>query len=430
MVNERFLQSFKVSIYQYLELALGVGLSVLTLLATAKYSEFQSFTFYVLAALISLLGLSIRKQSKAYRIFKIVMIAFISSFLSFEMFKILSGLTIRLFYWETEFQGIPIPILENSFPSYSWGESILIFLSPLLFLFIWNLFTRAQIKTKKKSDNEENTTSKLGLIIIFVAVLSTIFVVGFYFWFTNNVNDTPSSLGTFGDFVGGSLNPLLSLLALIALFYTIIIQSRELSLSRKELKNSSESLSDQNKTLQHQRIDSSFFEMLKSHNSLIEVMHITLPKTPVRPEEESFYARETFQHLTKKLKASIADHLGTQATEEGRLEYLHHSYMTFYSNNAVYISHYFRSLYNLFKFIDYKSKLGDIDDVEFYSNLIRAQISDYELIILFYNCLSPLGYSKFKPLVEKYAVLKHVPKSLLFQPSDKDLFDPKAFGTE
>jgi len=44
-----------------------------------------------------------------------------------------------------------------------------------------------------------------------------------------------STLGTFGDFVGGTLNPILSFLALLALLLTLAIQIRELKETRREL---------------------------------------------------------------------------------------------------------------------------------------------------------------------------------------------------
>ncbi|MCB0738292.1 MAG: hypothetical protein KDC92_12315 [Bacteroidetes bacterium] len=40
--------------------------------------------------------------------------------------------------------------------------------------------------------------------------------------------------------------------------------------------------------------------------------------------------------------------------------------------------------------------------------MARAQLSDYELLILFYNCLCEYG-GKFKPYVERYALLKSLP---------------------
>lgn len=44
--------------------------------------------------------------------------------------------------------------------------------------------------------------------------------------------------GQFGDFIGGTVNPLLSFLSLIALVFTVVLQTRQLEHSREELANS------------------------------------------------------------------------------------------------------------------------------------------------------------------------------------------------
>jgi hypothetical protein len=63
-----------------------------------------------------------------------------------------------------------------------------------------------------------------------------------------------------------------------------------------------------------------------------------------------------------------------------------------------------------------------------YTNLVRAQLSKYELLILFYDCLSTLGRVKFKPLVEEYAMLKTVSRKDLFHEADSDLYGAGAYG--
>ncbi len=74
-------------------------------------------------------------------------------------------------------------------------------------------------------------------------------------------------------------------------------------------------------------------------------------------------------------------------------------------------------LYNIFKFID----KSEIKNKHFYSNLVRAQLSNHELSILFYNSLSQYGSEKFSPLIVKYSVLKNMPQSVLLYASHTEL---------
>ncbi len=85
------------------------------------------------------------------------------------------------------------------------------------------------------TDNDENKSLYLIAISV-IAIIAIVLVFGFYLYFFNG--ELPlkhETWGAFGDYIGGTLNPILSFLALIALLITIAIQSKQLYLSRKEL---------------------------------------------------------------------------------------------------------------------------------------------------------------------------------------------------
>lgn len=52
--------------------------------------------------------------------------------------------------------------------------------------------------------------------------------------------------------------------------------------------------------------------------------------------------------------------------------------------------HYFRHLYRIFKYIN-TTDLIDHNERYQYACIVRSQLSDYELIMLFFNCLSDNG---------------------------------------
>lgn len=63
-----------------------------------------------------------------------------------------------------------------------------------------------------------------------------------------------------------------------------------------------------------------------------------------------------------------------------------------------------------------------------YIRLLRAQMSDSELVLVALNCAFGPGHEKFKPLIERYALLHNMNPSdrTLFGLDDK--FEPEAFG--
>jgi len=85
------------------------------------------------------------------------------------------------------------------------------------------------------TDKEENKNNYL-IAISGIAIAAIVLVFGSYLYVFNGQLSFKQELwGAFGDFIGGTLNPILSFLALIALLITIAIQSKQLFLSRKEL---------------------------------------------------------------------------------------------------------------------------------------------------------------------------------------------------
>ena len=99
----------------------------------------------------------------------------------------------------------------------------------------------------KQDTEDQNSFSTILKGILLVATLVALAALGLYF---NNFNEGFSSdqaiWGTFGDYIGGVLNPVFGFLALLI---TIALQSKELKLSREELRNSSTALNAQNQTL-------------------------------------------------------------------------------------------------------------------------------------------------------------------------------------
>lgn len=88
--------------------------------------------------------------------------------------------------------------------------------------------------------------SRLVVVLFGLVVVAFLLSGGVVLLYTYNFDGALSKehqvWGTFGDFLGGILNPLLSLLALIALLLTIVLQSDELRLSREELSLTREEL--------------------------------------------------------------------------------------------------------------------------------------------------------------------------------------------
>jgi hypothetical protein len=91
--------------------------------------------------------------------------------------------------------------------------------------------------------------------LIRFSIMVAILVIMFYFInFHNGLSTEQEVWGQFGDYIGGTLNPLFSLAALFALLRTISLQSKQIN--------------DTEKQLETQKFQTNFFQMLTLFNDV------------------------------------------------------------------------------------------------------------------------------------------------------------------
>ena len=128
--------------------------------------------------------------------------------------------------------------------------------------------------------------------------------------------------------------------------------------------------------------------------------------------------------LKENLLKKITDE---SSSEEEILDATYEEFFAVYEPN---IGYYFRHLYNVIKFVDENEFFNEETSKKkkSYINLIHAQLSSNELGLLFYNYRSSQGISKFKPLVEKYALLKDMDSKTLLSSGHRSYYDESAYG--
>lgn len=237
--------------------------------------------------------------------------------------------------------------------------------------------------------------------------------------------------GSFGDQFG-AVNALFSGLAFAGVIYAVVLQSKELALQREELEQTrqvlreqKQQLENQNETMQQQRFENTFFQMVSLHNEIVDqlVLKEMLGGARNLPRSE-FKGRRCFVRLNQILIGELQEQKSISKKDK-KYKSSAEIYEAFYDQYQYMIGHYFRNLYTIIKIID-QSTISNKRD---FTNIVRAQLSSNELTMLFYNCISPWG-EKFKPLVEKYALLKTLPEGKLADESDRRFYSPTAFGIQ
>ena len=211
----------------------------------------------------------------------------------------------------------------------------------------------------------------------------------------------------------GAVNSVFSGLAFAGVVYAIVLQREEVAMAKQEIDETRKILEAQNDLTKSQQVcqtkqifENTFFQTLQLFVRLTSEMALS---------DEPANDRLGKGVFKRYLQEIISDNRPDESTIA--------RYERFYESRAHELGHYFRVLYNLVKLVH----RSEIEEKRFYTNLIRANLSDDEVLILFLNGLSVRGHENFKPLMEEYALLKNVDKTHLLYSSSENTYAPSAF---
>ena len=186
-------------------------------------------------------------------------------------------------------------------------------------------------------------------------------------------------VGHYGDFIGGFVG---SLLSVVLLYYTFRSQIDE---SKKNAK-----------VYIKQQFNETFFHLLHQYNSIIEAI-----SAKVESDEPSLHGKEALHYYVQQMQAEF-DH---GEFHENRKEAVGF-FMNFYAAHEDFMPIYYRTLYRIFDMIE-TTKIDDKEKVE-YAKITRSQLTDSELVLLRYNALTIYGRNMRKYVVN-YNLLNHMP---------------------
>ncbi|WP_419770937.1 MAG: putative phage abortive infection protein [Candidatus Marinarcus sp.] len=245
---------------------------------------------------------------------------------------------------------------------------------------------------------KKNKTKLPWVLISFglVGFVCSVFVFGFYgiTFLDYKVTADAEHFGQFGDFIGGTLNPILAFLSFMALLYTIKIQMDELKFTRDELKESriaqqeqSQSLRLQNQATKIQMFENTFFQLLRQHNEYLDLV-----------VEEKIKIDYFFNYT--------CDFTGCTGKELKCIDDILLNFCKINQTNRT-LKNYFTTLYQILKYIHEYAKTNDIN-AKFYTNIIRALIDDEILRLLAINCIAYPLFTQYKKYIEEYAFFEHI----------------------
>jgi len=316
-------------------------------------------------------------------------------------------------------------------------------------------------------------SEKTSKILLWIGIILFISGIGLFLWkdFTFDYSQKIDSqkFNDFGSFIGGLIGTLWALAGVI-LFYVALREQREdIKINRSTLKTQVGALEqqikefelqrielgltrgvfiEQSNTLKLQQFESTFFNTLNMFHNLIEsityIKPIPQPKSladkPVYPQQSQVYkGRDCFEffykeyieefqtlygeYVTANLKQTFVLGVNFNIPVDIHLKISKEAYERFFKNQQSDLGHYFRTMYNLIRFVNDK-KIGN---PKYYTNLVRAGLSTYEHLMLFYNAISKYGEERFKPLIIDYSMLDNMAKELLLDQKHLEFYPEKAY---
>lgn len=276
--------------------------------------------------------------------------------------------------------------------------------------------------------NNEETKSRLWIWIV-VAIGVVLVLWGLNWWGVSKFIEL-SDQGTFGDKFG-AVNALFSGLAFAGLIITLLYQREELKLQREELQETRKELKEQNKTMKRQRFENTFFNMLSLQQEIIANLSVEWKEGEWNGLEGQWKERvinNKGREVFEKIYEGNMQNKGIKRIVNQEIEN-YNKYRKLISR----FDHYFRHLYRIFKYIDESDLIDEKERYE-YASIVRSQLSDYELVMLFYNCLAQKDNgkeeNKFKPLIEKYAIFNNLREDLLAKEDHYKLYKDGVYQYE
>lgn len=272
---------------------------------------------------------------------------------------------------------------------------------------------------KKHTDLKPLDCILIGLSILFVIIaMLAPWVLTRQSVFALGTLEQIKDFGALGDTIGGIMNPFIAIAVGLITFLAFRIQynANKEQIERFDKEQNARQLENK-----HSQFEQQFYEMLRLHKENVNEMVIN-------NNDVLYKGKDAFNQLNKVVEELFSSYPKNDANTKIRkvfdiiffgaksvshydpydsttLEYYHSTISRQYrqsTNLSKYLGHYYRHLYQMVKYVANTKQTEDLEDntKEFslsynqkrhYLNLLRAQLSNQEQLMLYYNWKSGFG---------------------------------------
>lgn len=254
----------------------------------------------------------------------------------------------------------------------------------------------------KKALEEKKSAGSVWYLLIAICIILVALALVFFLWnqpkyFFDEIIDH-DLFGTFGDFVGGFLG---TIVAVFSVYFLVRTLRSQIDSNTNTVKSNNKIIESNKKLLtlnNLQLFDNQFQLLYKQYLIAVEnYQEGNLQGRKALEEKVKIFLSATFNNAQEYKRRSMA------AVD---------NFKDFYTANRVECSVHFRLLYLLVSMI----AEADIEEENrvMYAKSVRGQLSEGELAVIRYNCLTDNGM-KMQRFVNQFNLLKHLPLMSIFE---------------
>lgn len=258
--------------------------------------------------------------------------------------------------------------------------------------------------------------------------------------------------GVIGDTIGGIVGPIIGFVGIILTFMAFYIQYKANQIQILAFREQSDLASKSERQIKVQQIESNFFRMIDYHNqnvNQIKISNLDKTKTDISEGRRAFvqFKIQINRLLPIVNNVSIENDFGLNQEQILDITYIVFYYgiegswvnfiaekLSRYNNssliavkiaekivkeptlrlartNQTNLSTYFSNMYSALKLIDENEILNEKEKKDLIK-IYRAQLSNPELYVIFFNAISRFGKKwEKRNFINKYEFLKNIPKN-------------------
>lgn len=264
-----------------------------------------------------------------------------------------------------------------------------------------------------------------GLIIANLFIFMTLF---------KNVFADSETASHYGSFIGGYFGTFFSFLSIVVLFITLKNQRESSEIEKFEnkyfqlIKLHRENV--QEITTGGTRGRKVFVLLLREFRFIIQILERELDLTLQKKLDIAYHVLHygvgpNSSRILMNTLRSYSEEMARKVVEIFELELLKNNravnnrvnYVLFEGHQSR-LSHYYRHLYQTVKYVHSQKNINKYD----YVKILRAQLSNHELALLFLNSCSSLGQNwRSEGIIERYGLIKNLPKDFIDSENEVDI---------